>query len=414
MKTLQTSARTGASSISRTVLRKSLLASEIGITVVLLVAAGLLLKSFLRLRSTNVGCVTQNTLTLFYGLPGNRYDAPQKVNAFNETLLERVRAVPGVRAVALGNSVPGAGFWGDCVFTVKEHPPFMPGGDMPDALIRWSDPGYFTALRIPLVRGRFFTSDDRIDQSYKVIVSRQLVRQYFPGENPIGKHLHVPAHFHPGMPNNVDYEIVGVVGDTLYQVGKEPKATMYFPILEGDQNGVMLAVRTATDPLQFSVPVQKAIASLDPELPVSNVLTMNQMIEESLVNASLSARLVLAFAILSLILAAVGLYGVLSYLTAQRTTELGIRIALGAQRDQLLRLMLLDGLGPALFGLGFGLVGGVTATRIFQSMLFGTKPLDPVVLTGVVGTLLVVAVLACLAPAWRASRLDPMRALRTD
>jgi putative ABC transport system permease protein len=247
-----------------------------------------------------------------------------------------------------------------------------------------------------------------------VIVSRQLAHQYFFADNPIGKHLHVPAHFHPGMPNDVDYEIVGVVGDTLYQVGKEPGPTMYFPILEGDQNGVMLAVRTGSDPLQFSVPVQKQIASLDPELPVSNVLTMDEVIGESLDNASLSARLVLAFAILSLILAGVGLYGVLSYLATQRNTELGIRMALGVRRDQLLRLMLLDGLGPALFGLGLGLVGGVAATRIFQSMLFGTKPLDPVVLTSVIGTLLAVAVMACLAPAWRASRLDPMQALRTE
>ena len=414
LKALQTSPRTGASSVSRTALRKSLLMMEIGITVVLLVAAGLLLKSFLRLRSTDVGCVTRNMLTLVYGVPGNKYDTPQKVNAFNETLLERVRAIPGVRAVALGNTVPGAGYWGDCVFTVKEHPPLMPGENMPDALIRWADPGYFTALGIPLVSGRFFTSDDRVAQSYKVIVSRELAQQYLPGENPIGRHLHVPAHFQPGMPNEVDYEIVGVVGDTLYKVGEEPKPTMYFPILEGDQNGVMLAVRTTLDPLQFSVPVQKQIASLDPGLPVSNVLTMDEVIGESLENASLSARLVLAFAILSLILASVGLYGVLSYLAAQRNTELGIRMALGAQRGQLLRLMLLDGLGPALFGLGLGLVGGVAATRIFQSMLFATRPLDPVVLTGVIGTLLAVAVLACLAPAWRASRLDPMRALRTE
>jgi len=411
---LQTSVRTGASSVSRTVLRKLLVTAEIGITVVLLVAAGLLLKSFLRLRSADVGCIIQNTLTLNYGLPANKYDTPEKVNAFNETLLERVRAIPGVRAVALGNTVPGAGFWGDCVFTVKEHPPLEPGEDMPDAVIRWADPGYFTALGIPLVSGRFFTSDDRVAQSYKVIVSRQLVRQFFPSENPIGKHLHVPAHFHPGMPNHVDYEIVGVVGDTLYQVGKDPMAAMYFPILEGDLNAEMLAVRAASDPLQLSVPVQKQIASFDPELPVSNVLTLDQVIGKSLLDASLTASLVLAFAILSLLLASVGLYGVVSYLTAQRTTELGIRMALGAQRGQLLGLMLVDGLRPALFGLGLGLLLSILATRIFQSMLFGTKPLDPVVLSGVIGTLLAVSVLACLAPAWRASRLDPMRALRTE
>jgi predicted permease len=200
MRALQTSARTGASSVSRTALRKSLLTVEIGITVVLLVAAGLLLKSFLRLRSADVGCVTENMLTLNYSLPEKKYDTPEKVNAFNEALLERVRTIPGVRAAALGNTIPGAGYWGDYVFTVKEYPPLKTGEDLPDALMRWVDPGYFSALGIPLVSGRFFTNDERVARSYKVIVNRQLVRQYFPGDNPIGKHLHVPAHFHTGRP----------------------------------------------------------------------------------------------------------------------------------------------------------------------------------------------------------------------
>jgi predicted permease len=321
--------------------------------------------------------------------------------------------MPGVRGAALGTTVPGTGYWGTDEFTVKEHAPLNTGEHLPDALTRWVDPGYFSALGIPLVSGRFFTSHERVERSYKVIVSRQLVQQYFAGEDPIGKHLHIPGRAHDGAPNLMDWEIVGVVGDILYQVGKEPKATIYFPIL-GGRSDATLAVHAATDPLQFSVPLQKQIASLDPELPVSNVLTMNQIIGASLVNASLSTTLVLAFAILSLILASVGLYGVLSYLTIQRTWELGIRIALGAQRDQLLQLMLMDGLRPALFGLGLGLVMSFAATRILQSMLFGTKSLDPVVLSGVIATLLAVAVLACLAPAWRASRLDPMKALRTE
>ena len=413
VKALQTSARTGSSSISRTALRKSLLTVEIGITVVLLVAAGLLLKSFLRLRAADVGCRTENMLTLQYSLPQKKYDTPEKVNAFHEALLERVRSLPGVRAAGLGNTVPAAGYWGDFAFTVKELAPPKPGESLPEGLSRWADPGYFSALGIPLVSGRFFTRDERVARSYKVIVSSQLVREYFPGEDAIGKHLRVSAHPHSGAPGDADYEIVGVVGDTLYQVGKDPKAAMYFPILEGFPGGT-LAVRTDSDPLQLSLAVQKQIASLDPELPVSDVLTMNQVIGESMVNATLSTTLVLGFAILSLLLASVGLYGVLSYLTTQRTSELGIRMALGAQRDQLLQLMLVDGLRPAIFGLGLGLVMSFAATRIFQSMFFGTKALDPVVLGGVIATLLVVAVLACLAPAWRASRLDPMKALRTE
>jgi ABC-type antimicrobial peptide transport system permease subunit len=178
--------------------------------------------------------------------------------------------------------------------------------------------------------------------------------------------------------------------------------------------GLTLAVRAAANPLSFSVPIQKKIAELDPELPVFDVLTIQQIIERSLGNASLSASLVLGFAFLSLMLASVGLYGVLSYLTTQRTGEIGVRIALGAQRKEVLRLMLGDGLRPALYGLTLGLAASIGAVRLIQSMLYGTRPLDPAIFAGVAATLLIVAVFACLVPAWRASRIDPMQALRTE
>jgi ABC-type antimicrobial peptide transport system permease subunit len=190
---------------------------------------------------------------------------------------------------------------------------------------------------------------------------------------------------------------------------------MYFPVLNGEiQEGLTLAVRTASDPLSFSVAIQKKIAELDSELPVSDVLTIQQIIERSLGNVSLSASLVLGFAVLSLILASEGLYGVLSYLTTQRTAEIGVRISLGAQREEVLRLMLGDGLRPALYGLTIGLAASVGAVRLIQSMLYGTRPLDPAIFAAVAATLLVVAVFACLVPAWRASRIDPIQALRTE
>jgi putative ABC transport system permease protein len=242
-----------------------------------------------------------------------------------------------------------------------------------------------------------------------VIISSQLTRQYFPGENPIGKHLRPPSE------GNRNYEVIGVVGDTLYKVGQPLRAAMYFPILKGESGRpVTLAVRTGSDPLATSVAVQKQIAVLDPALPVSDVLTLDQVIGDSLLNASFSATIVLAFAVLSLVLACVGLYGVLSYLMALRTTELGIRVALGARREELLRLMLLDGMRPAFLGLGLGLIAGAAATQAIASMLYGTRPLDPAVFAVVAGALLLVAMLACLVPAWRASRLDPMQALRTE
>ena len=404
----ETSSRTAPGSQARTALRKTLLAVEIATTVVLLIAAGLLLKSFWRLRTTDVGCVTDNVLTVRYSLPGKKYDSPAKVNAFNETLLEEVRALPGVRSAALGSTVPGAGYGADDLFTVPEHPRIAPGAPQPEALFRTADPGYFSAMQIPLLSGRFFSSGDRNDRPKTVIISDQLMRQYFPGENPLGKHIHSTR-------SDADYEIVGVVGDTRYQVGLPDMVTTYFPVLSGENGtGLTLAVRTAGDPLSISIPVQKLIAELDPRLPVSDVLTMQQIIEQSLGNASLSASLVLGFAVMSLVLASVGLYGVLSYLTIQRTGEIGVRMALGAQRGEVVRLMLGDGLRPAIYGLVLGLAASVGAVRLVQSMLYGTSPLDPAIFAAVAATLLAVAVMACLIPAWRASRIDPMKALRTE
>ena len=409
LQALQTSSRTAGGSLSRTFLRKALLTVEIAVTVTLLIAAGLLLKSFVRMRTTDIGCVTENVLTMAYSLPRQKYETPEKVVAFHEALLDRIRTVPGVRAVGLGETLPAAGEVEGDIFTIAGHPPATANENRSYALVRRADPGYFSALEIPLLSGRFFTSQDRLDRSNKVVISRELARKYFPGEDPLGRHLAVPLW------NDVQYEIVGVVGDTLHRVDKPAEATIYFPSFAGSSfMGGVLAIRTASDPLALSIPIQKQFAGLDPELPVSDVLTMQQVIGESVNNASFSTTLVMVFAALSLTLASVGLYGVLSYLMTQRTAELGIRIALGAQRDQVLRLMLFDGLRPAIFGLAFGLAASAAATRLLQSMLYGTKPLDPAVFGVVTVTLLLVAALACAVPAWRASRLDPVRALRTE
>ena len=405
---LQASSRT-AGSHARTSMRRSLLTVEIATTVVLLIAAGLLIRSYWRQRTADLGCTTDNILTMSYSLSSSKYDTPDKVNAFNESLMRRVRALPGVRAAGLGYVVPGAGIGGDNTFTIPEHPPVPPGSAQPDALYRMADPGYFSALQIPLLRGRFFTSDDRIGHPNTIIISHKLAQQYFPGENPIGQHILIGA-------TGEKCEIVGVVGDTLYQVGQPIIPTFYLSALNGDKGfmGFSLVIRTASHPLALAVPVERQFAQLDPQLPVSDVSTLNQIVEHSLGNASLSASLVLAFAVLSLLLASVGLYGVLSYLTTQRTGEIGVRMALGAQRPQVLRLMLSDGLRPALYGIAIGLAAAAAAARLIQSMLYRTDSLDPAIFAGVAAILLVVAALACLVPAWRASRIDPMRALRME
>ena len=211
-------------------LRKTLLTMEIATTVVLLIAAGLLLKSFWRLRTTDVGCVTDNVLTMSYSLPAEKYDSPEKVNAFNETLLERVRAMPGVRGAALGSRVPGAGPGEDDDFTIPEHPPIAPGSSLPDALYRTADPGYFSALQIPLLSGRFFTSADRVGHPKTIIDQPPVGAAVFPRGESTGQASHVAAR------GDADYEIVGVVADTLYQVGQRGSATMYFPVLNGRES----------------------------------------------------------------------------------------------------------------------------------------------------------------------------------
>jgi predicted permease len=407
--TLQESGRSHSGGRSRARLRQLLLALEVGLTVVLLVGAGLLLRSYQQLRSVNLGCATRNVLTLEMSLPKTEYPTAEARVAFFNQLLDRVRVLPGVEAAGLTSRVPGEGRNRDDVFTIHEHPP-LPQGQVLDALTRFVDPGYFAAMQIPVLTGETFPANDRLDQAQDVLVNQALVRQYFfSGENPLGRHVDVPGVF-----NGKSLRIVGIVGNTRDAIDHSPWPVIYYPLLSGDQRFVTLAVRSRRNPASVATSVQKVIAGLDSSLPIANVLTMDQILGASTLDARFEATLLLAFAALSLLLAMVGLFGVLSYMAAQRQTEIGLRIALGAQRLQILGRVLRDGLRPALWGLVLGLVASLGLTRLITSMLFGTQPLDPIVLVVVSGLLLAVAVAACLLPAWRASRLDPMQALRME
>ena len=407
---LQESSRSSSAGRGRARMRKLLLTLEVGLTVVLLIGAGLLLKSYQHLRSSDIGCPTQNVLTMRFSLPSARYDTSAKVDAFYEELVPRLRALPGVKAAGIATTLPGQGYGGDSRFTIPEHPSSTPGA-VDDAIVRGVDPGYFSAIQIPLKRGRYFEARERQDKALSVIVSASFARYYFPGEDPIGKH--VKALDFQGVPPQ-GFEVVGVVGNTLWGLTEEETPTLYFPIYSGGWPAASIAVRSDIDAASLAVPVEKLLAKLDPDLPVENVLTMEQSIGKSTLDASFTSALVLAFAVIALVLAAVGLYGVLSYLVTQRTGEIGVRIALGAQRNGVLKLMLLDGLRPAGAGLIVGLVAGVLGVRWIGSMLYGIKPLDLSVFVEVTVVLSLVAALACALPAWRASRLDPMTALRLE
>jgi predicted permease len=408
LRTLQESARSHSGGQARVRLRRVLLTLEVALTIVLLISAGLLVKSYQHLHSVDLGVATRNVLTMGLSLPEATYKKPPQVLSFHEELLEKVRASPGVRGAGLASELPGHGNVSDHTFVIHENPP-LPQGKYLDANVREVDPGFFNALEIPVVRGRVFQSSDRLENANVAVVTPSFVREFFPNSEPIGRHIDDDNFEGPHS-----FEIVGIVGDTRESVAQDVQPTMYFPLYRGDDNSVSLAIRTRSNPESFALPVQKIIAQMDPGLAVSDVLTMDQIIGKSTLDANFDATLLMVFALLSLVLAAVGLFGVLSYIVAQRQGEIGIRIALGAQRDDVLRLMLADGLRPAIFGLVLGLAASAAATRLIRSLLYGTEPLDPMVFVLVSLALLAVAAIACLVPAWRASRLDPMEALRTE
>jgi putative ABC transport system permease protein len=311
-----------------------------------------------------------------------------------------VRALPGVDAAGFVTAVPGQGYWGDWGFTIVEHPP-LPQGKGIFALDRWADSKYFAAMGIPILRGRTFDDSKRLNGANEVIISQSFANQFFPGEDPIGKHLHVEFNHRTAV-------VVGVVGDTRYEIGEAPKPMQYYPLNAGVETVGTLVIRSSHDVEQYAMPVERIVSAMDHDLPVSDVLTMNQLLGKNTFDQSFNATLLTAFATLSLLLAAVGLFGVMSYIATQRTTEIGIRIALGAKREQVMRKMLMDGMGPAFLGLVLGLAASVEAGRLMRDLLYEIKPLDPAVFAAVAATLLVVAAIACIIPAWNASRLDPM------
>ena len=404
LEALQESSRSQSGGRSRAQLRKALLAIEVGLTVILLITAALLLKSYQRLRSVDMGCATNNVLTMQFTLPG----PPQRRVAFLSQLIERVRALPGVKAAGLVTAAPGAGWWEDSPVTVVEHPPAAKG-DVLDPIARTADPGYFQAMQIPLLRGRTFSEAERLQNANVAILSKRAVEEFFPGEDPIGKHLKITQE-----PDAPPLEIVGVVGDTRFHISEDVWPTIYQPVYSGRFAQTTVMVRSEKDGGNLARPIQRIINQMDPNLAAADALTMQQIVDRSTSSASFNSRLILIFAIIALISAMAGLYGVLAYLVTQRTSEIGIRIALGAQRSEVLRMMLVDGLWPACIGLALGLVGAAFAVQLVRNMLYGVRPLDWTVFAGVALVLSLVAALACAVPAWQASRLAPIEALRME
>jgi predicted permease len=402
---LKEESRSMAGGRRRARLRKVMLAVEVALTVVLLVGGGLLLKSFRELRTVNMGCATDNVLTMGFTLPDATYPTRIKIAAFEEQLLARARAVPGVSQAGIVSVLPGAGHYMDNTFVIDGAPP-LPKGQFLNAVVRGADPGYFKMMNIPLKQGRYFTDSDQHENGNGAVVTESMAREFFPEGDAIGKTLVVDWEESPR------FTIVGIVGDVLSDLNRPAEATMYFPINSGRFGYGSVVVRSTRDVTALGLPIEKEFAALNPNIGVSDILTMEERIGKSSASAMFDAVLVLLFAGLGLVLAAVGLYGLLSYLVTERTNEIGIRMALGAQQFEVMRIMFVDGLRPTGVGLLLGLFTGGLCAQLIRSVLFGVEPLDMSIFVAVAIVVLFISIGACVYPAWRAARVDPMTALR--
>ena len=400
--TLKEGGRAGS---SRNRTRNLLVVFETAIAVVLLIGAGLLIRSFIRLQNVGPGFDAANVLTVRIDLPREKYNSPEKTAAFWSQLHDRIAVLPGVEAVGMNTELPLSGQPNDTPFSVEGRPPVQPNQQF-GADFRRVNQDYLRSLRIPLKRGRDFTAQEVRQGAHVVLISEILADGVFPGEDPLGQRLLL------GLKETIPFEIIGIVGDIRHRtLEAAPFATMYLPALEGWTN---LTIRAAGDPLRLAAAVRKEVQAIDPDQPIAAVRSMEQVVAESVGAPRYRTLLLGLFAFVALLLAAIGIYGVTSYAVAQRTHEIGIRMALGAQTRAVHRLVIGQGITLALVGVSAGLIGAFALTRLLAGLLFGVTATDPLTFTGVAVILTVIALIACWIPARRAARVDPMVALRHD
>ena len=406
--TLKEGGRSGGESPGKRRWRDLLVVSELALAVMLLIGAGLLVKSFWRLQRVDSGVDTERVLTMQLALRGQRYADPLQVAAFYQSLLERVQALPGARAATASNSLPPDSTEFSDDFTIEGRPA-APNQPPPIAFLIRVSPDYFRAFGVLLRHGRYFNAADSRDATRVAIINETMARQFFPNEDPIGKRINTGDERQPSW-----WRIVGVAGDVKYNgLAGETQPAMYQPLIQATTGNVFLSVKTeAADPLSLAAAVRSEIRSLDPELPVAQVRTLEQRFATAVAQPRFGATLVALFAALALILASIGIYGVISYSVTQRTHEIGIRIALGARSRDVLGLVARQGMTLTVIGLGVGLSASFALTRLMKNLLFGVSETDPLTFIAVSLLLSLVALLACLVPARRATKVDPMIALR--
>jgi putative ABC transport system permease protein len=388
-------------------LRSGLLVGEIALSLVLLVAASLLLTSYARLQRVSPGFQPANVFVAFLNLPPNKYPDAPALSRFYARLTERLAALPGAKSVALSDSPPLAGNNGPAPIGVVGQP-LPPLGERPGALRHLVSPNSFATLGVPLLRGRDFDGRDLPDAPAKVIVNEAFVRQFFPGEDPLGRKLVT------GMGQKIS-EIVGVVADThSVDLNTPPRAEYYLPALQRGENFTMVMVRTEGDPAAFAGAVRAALREIDADQPLLNPQPYTTLIAQSFAERRLVMLLLAAFAALALVLACIGVYSVMAYVVSQRTAEIGIRMALGASPGAVQAMILGEGLRLTGVGIGLGLLAALGATRLMQQLLFGVQAHDPLIYGGISLLIAVVAALACWLPARRATQVDPLIALRAE
>ncbi|MGE5205669.1 MAG: ADOP family duplicated permease [Chlamydiota bacterium] len=398
-------------------LRKLLAAAEVALALVLLAGSGLLLRSFVLLSSVDPGFNPHNLLTAHINLPESKYATREQQRAFLQHILQRLRGLPGVEAAGVANALPLGGYAGESAVRFEGEAPLPPGA-APSVPVTSVSPDYFRSLGIPLIAGRVFREDDGTHADLPIIVNRSFVRRFFPNQDALGKRVRV------GAPNWPWRSVIGIVGDVRHLgLNHDSEPQLYLPyaasagdLLAANQSllAAALTVRSQTSPLELARPLRRQVAEADPDLPVFDVATMDQRLANSLAAPRFNTSLLTIFAGVALLLALVGIYGVIAYFSSRRTHEIGLRMALGAMPKSILLLLMGEAAVITLLGVGFGIAGALALTRYLTSLLFEIRPTDPLTI-GIVCMLMAgTAGLAAYLPARRAMKVDPMVALRYE
>ncbi len=391
-------------------LRSVLAATEVALALVLLIGAGLMARSFLRLQDVNPGFDAQRVLTVGLFLPSTKYKEGPLVVAFYKELLSKVESLPGAISAGAIDTLPldvGGNVLG---FVIEGRPPQQPGDDTPDAEHRVVSEDYFRTMGIPLLRGRLFEGQDGPNAPQAIVINETMAKRYFPGEDPLGKRINL------GDPQeNPWLTIVGIVRDTRHEaLSAEPYSQMYAVHTQAPRRSLALVVRTSGDPMSLVSAIRSRIADMDRDLPLSNMRTMDQILSESILRPRFNMLLITIFAVVAMVLASVGIYGVISYSVSQRTHEIGVRIALGAQPRDIFKMVVGQGLKLAVTGVGAGLVAAFALTRVMVSLLYGVEATDPVTFAAIAAALTSIVIMASYIPARRATKVDPMISLRYE